>query len=120
MSRTICPDCGHATHVTADNRLGNHPGTRTLRCAATGTVVTTETFEGGVRPTPAQEAADRYKKREAKRVAYEARNAEDKRRWAELVERMDKAEPTRGSGGGYSFPRIHVVSGGLPGHGRRR
>lgn len=120
MARTICPDCGHATHVTVDNRLGNHPGTRTLRCAATGTVVTTETFEAGVRTTPSVEAAEKHRKREAKRVAFKARDAEDKRRWAELVERMDKAQPTRGSGGGYALPRIHVVSGGLPGHGRRR
>ena len=120
MARTICPDCGHATNVTTDNRLGNHPGTHTLRCAATGSVVTTETFEGSRRPTPSEEAAERYRQREVKRAAAAAREAEEKRRWAELMEHVDKADTARGSSGGYTFPRIRVVSGGLPGHGRRR
>lgn len=119
MARTICPDCGHATHVTADNRLGNHPGTHTLRCVATGNVVTTETFEGGVRPTPTEEAAERYRKREAKRLAYKEQRAKEEADWAELVSRARSMPPARRDEG-YAYPRIHVVSGGLPGHGRRR
>jgi transcription elongation factor Elf1 len=118
MTRTVCPDCGHATHVTADNRLGNHPGLNTPRCSATGTSVTTPTFEGSRKPTAYEQAAERYRKREAERQAREERAEKQKAEWAELVRRA-KAMPARRDEG-YAYPRIHVVSGGLPGHGRRR
>jgi hypothetical protein len=119
MTRTVCPDCGHATHVTADNRLGNHPGRYSPRCDSTDNPVTTPTFEGARRPTPSEEAAERYRKREAKRLAYEAQVAEEKRRWAELVKNVDTRH-FRSDDGYHPVPRIRVVSGGLPGHGRRR
>jgi hypothetical protein len=119
MTRTICPKCGKPASVTTDNRLGNHPGRGSaLRCDFTTQPVTTPTFEGARRPTPAELAAERFREREAQRLEREKQIAEEKARMAAWARRADLKPMRRDEG--YAYPRIHVVSGGLPGHGRRR